>query len=97
MALKREELEKIAHLAHLRLTENEAKEIGDKLSSILEYIDRLKKADTSGVKATAHISGVKNVLRDDVVDNCDEDINDAIMKSAPEVENGQIKVKAVVK
>lgn len=97
MALEHKELEKIARLAHLQLTEDEADEIRDKLSSILEYVDRLKEVDTSGVEATAHISGVKNILREDVVDNCDEDIKKALLDAAPSLESGQLKVKAVFK
>lgn len=56
----------IAHLARLKLTDDEVRRFGDQLSSILEYVDKLSHANTDGVEPTAHPLPVLNVFRDDV-------------------------------
>lgn len=95
MALEREDIEKIARLAHLRLTESELAEMKEKLSSILSYVDRLGEADTDGVEPLAHVTGIENVMREDEVRDCDEDIRARIVAAFPDSENGQLKVRSV--
>lgn len=95
MSLEREDIEKIARLAHLRLTEAELAEMKEKLSSVLSYIDRLGEADTDGVEPLAHVTGVENVMRDDEVRHCEEDIRTRIIAAFPDSEDGQLKVRSV--
>lgn len=97
MELERKDVERIAALAHLRLDENEKETFRQQLSSVLDYVGRLSQVDARGVEPTAHVTGVVNVLRDDVVRDCDPETRDALLKSAPSLENGHVKVKAVFK
>jgi aspartyl-tRNA(Asn)/glutamyl-tRNA(Gln) amidotransferase subunit C len=55
----------VAHLARLELTEAELETMTRQLSSIVDYIDQLKRVNTDGVEPLAHALAVHNVFRDD--------------------------------
>lgn len=95
MALTREDILKIARLAQMGMDETEIEKMREQLSSVLEYVGKLGEMDLIKVEPTAHISGVHNVMRDDVVKDCDSQVRDALMAAAPEREGDYIKVKAV--
>ena len=61
-----EQVRHIAHLARLKLSEEEIARFGVQLAGILEYVDKLNEADVTGVEPTAHPLEVCNVLADDV-------------------------------
>jgi len=63
--LNREQDLHIAKLANLNLTEKEVKKFQKDLSDILVYIEVLNELDTSKVKPTLQVSGLKNVFRED--------------------------------
>src|SRR5262245_48009756 len=56
----------IAHLARLKLSDEEIARFGAQLAGILDYVDKLNEVDVSGVEPTAHPLDVCNVLADDV-------------------------------
>lgn len=97
MSLSREEILKISELAHIKLADDEIEKFRDQMSSVLEYVGQLSDVDVKGVEPAAHISGVSNVLRDDVVLPADRATRDALLEEAPEREGDLIKVKAVFK
>ena len=61
------DINKIAKLARLRLTEAESDQLGEYLEQIIEYVDQLNRLDTSNVEPTSHVLPIHNVFRDDVV------------------------------
>lgn len=61
----RAEIEHIALLARLELTEKEKEIFSKQLSSILRYIDKLNELNTNDVEPTLHVLSKKNVFRDD--------------------------------
>ncbi len=63
--LKRAEVERIAKLAHLDLTESETTLFTRQLGEILSYFDRLQQIDTTGVPATTHPVMSAPVMRAD--------------------------------
>jgi aspartyl-tRNA(Asn)/glutamyl-tRNA(Gln) amidotransferase subunit C len=65
--LSKEEVEHIAELARLELTEEEKELFTGQLSSILEYVDKLSEVDTSKVDPKAYVLDVKNVTREDEI------------------------------
>jgi aspartyl-tRNA(Asn)/glutamyl-tRNA(Gln) amidotransferase subunit C len=67
VAISRAEVEKIALLARLRLTDDELDRMTGQLGDILEYVTLLSELDTEAVEPMAHASEIANVLRDDVV------------------------------
>jgi aspartyl-tRNA(Asn)/glutamyl-tRNA(Gln) amidotransferase subunit C len=60
------EVEQVARLARLALTEAEKEKMRRELDGILTYIDKLRALDTTGVEPTSHAVPVTNVMRDDV-------------------------------
>ena len=65
MALDRSQIDYVAHLSRLALTDGERELFGAQLASVLAYIEKLNELDTSGVAPTAHVLGLSNVFRDD--------------------------------
>lgn len=95
MKLKKEEIEHIAELSRLDLSKEEVKKYQGELSSILDYIEMLKEVDTKGVEITASVSGLKDVLRGDKIEEWQKDEVDlAFLQS--EKEDGNVKVKKVL-
>lgn len=63
--LSKEEIEHIATLVRLSLTEAEKYLFGVQLSSILDYMDKLNELDTKDVEPTSHVLSLNNVMRED--------------------------------
>ena len=66
MSLTRQEVEKIAHLARLALTDEQKTAYQKQLSAVLDYAAMLDELDLSGINPTAHAVAQENVMRDDV-------------------------------
>lgn len=96
MKLTREEIEHVAKLARLELTENEIIKYGEQLSCVLSYIDQLKEVDTQGVEPTAQVTGLQNSWRSDDVEDWDDAERQAALKLAPDLEDGQLKVRRIL-
>lgn len=60
------DVKKVAKLANIPLSDEELEKFGAQLASTLEYIDHLNEIDTKNVEPTAHVTGLENVLREDV-------------------------------
>jgi len=98
MAITKNEVEHIAGLARIKLSETEKEKMSEDLGQILDYINKLKEINTDGIEATAQITGLENVFRSDETRNNDDVKNEIaakILKSAPHRDNGYIKVKQV--
>lgn len=67
MALTLEEVEHIASLARLSLTEAETARYCEQLSAILDYMAKLRQLDTSQIEPTATVVPLRTVVRPDVV------------------------------
>ena len=63
--ISREDVEHVARLARLALSEAEIERMREQLSGILAYIDKLRALDTAGVEPTSHAVPVVNVMRED--------------------------------
>jgi aspartyl-tRNA(Asn)/glutamyl-tRNA(Gln) amidotransferase subunit C len=60
-----EDVQHVARLARLALTEAEQARLREELDAILAYVDALRALDTEGVEPTAHVLPVVNAMRDD--------------------------------
>ncbi len=84
MKLKDEEVRHIADLAKLDLTDEEVKLYAKQLTSVLEYVDQLKKLDLPGdAPQMAHALGLENVLRADEVEGCDAETRKKLIEAFP--------------
>jgi aspartyl-tRNA(Asn)/glutamyl-tRNA(Gln) amidotransferase subunit C len=66
MKISKEEIEHIAVLARLSLSEEEKELFGSQLSSILDYMEKLNELDTKGIEPTSHVLSLSNVMRNDI-------------------------------
>lgn len=92
--ISKEEVQHIAGLARIGLDEKEIEKFSKDLSSILDWVEQLKKVDVSGVELTSHITGVANVMREDKAGSFNN--LDGIKKLFPEEKDGYDKVKSVL-
>jgi aspartyl-tRNA(Asn)/glutamyl-tRNA(Gln) amidotransferase subunit C len=67
MSLSRADVEKVALLARLRLSDVELQTITGELTQIVDYVDQLGEVNTEGIEPMAHAIEVANVFRDDQV------------------------------
>ncbi|MCF6249003.1 MAG: Asp-tRNA(Asn)/Glu-tRNA(Gln) amidotransferase subunit GatC [Desulfobacula sp.] len=65
MKISKDEVEKIAHLARLKIQDSQKEKMADQLSNILQYIDKLKDVDVEGVTLSSGAAFMNNVLRSD--------------------------------
>ena len=68
--ITRADVEHVARLARLALTDGELERMRKELDAILAYIDKLKALDVEGVEPTSHAVPLVNVMRDDTVTPC---------------------------
>ena len=94
MALERSDVEKIAHLARLVLSEADLPRTTETLNNILGLIDQMQAVDTSGVEPLAHPLEATQRLRPDAVTETDH--RDAYQTIAPAVEEGLYLVPKVI-
>jgi aspartyl-tRNA(Asn)/glutamyl-tRNA(Gln) amidotransferase subunit C len=65
MSLTAQEVQWVAHLARLQLTEAELETMTRQLSAIVDYVDQLKQVNTDGIEPMAHALAINNVFRED--------------------------------
>lgn len=94
MFLTLQEVKKIAELARLKLTPAEEKRYAETISAVLEYMTILNEVDTEGVEPTAQVTGLENVVREDVVRPALAN-RDALLKCLPQVEKSELVVPGV--
>ena len=63
----KEEIAKLAELAHLEVPETELEGLREDLSKIVEYVNRIEKIDVSGLEPMQHPFDTENVWREDVI------------------------------
>lgn len=63
--ISKEKIEHIARLARIELTEQEKEKFTNELSSILDYVEKLNKVDTSKIKGISQVTGLENIIRED--------------------------------
>lgn len=88
------EVEHVASLAKLALTEQEKTIFTNQLDKIFEVVDTLAEVDTEGVEPTYSMTDVENELRED--EAVDAKQRAALLKNAPETQETLIKVPAIL-
>lgn len=93
MAITREQVEHVARLARLGLTEAEKEAFTGQLSRILEHIQAMNALDTRDVPPTFHVLPLQNVLRPD---EPHESLPQSVaLANAPQAEAGAVKVPKI--
>lgn len=97
--ISKEQVEYLAKLVRIDISENEKEAVGEDLSRILEYVKKLDEIDIKSIKPTAHAIEAVNDARADAgeKESADEEIHERrdILDSFPEEEKGYLKIKEV--
>jgi aspartyl-tRNA(Asn)/glutamyl-tRNA(Gln) amidotransferase subunit C len=93
MSLTLEQVEHIANLARLELTDEEKALYREQLSEILDYVARLQILDTRDIPPTSSVLPPRSVLREDEPGSCLP--IDVLLSNAPQVERDQFRIPAV--
>lgn len=91
--INKEDVEHVARLARIKLSEEEKIKFTHELGQILAYVDELNEVDTTGIEPISQISNLENIARTDEITNSKDREN--LLTNAPAQENGFIKVKKV--
>ena len=94
MSLTREEVEHIAHLARLQLSEEEKERYRQQLSSILEHVAKLQALNTEDIQPMSSVVAERSRLREDEAGVCLT--TEELLRNAPDVQSNQFRVPPVL-
>lgn len=94
MSISNQDVQHVAKLARLNLSEEEETQLTEQLNAILHYAEKLNELNTEDVEPTTHVLHVSNVMREDEVRGSLP--IEKVMLNAPDEEDGQIKVPAIL-
>jgi len=95
--IDKEQIEHIAKLARINLTEKEKEKFSAELSSILDYIDKLNQVDTSNIELIGKETKLNNVVRDDIeIQNQNIENRNKILKQAPKKKEDYFEVPKIL-
>ena len=94
MSLTRKEVEYIAHLARLQLSEEEKERYREQLSSILEHVAKLQSVDTEDIQPMSSVVAERSRLREDIVGDCLT--SEELLSNAADVTSSQFRVPSVL-
>jgi len=89
-----QEVEHVAKLARLDLSDQEKPLFTEQLNDILKYVEKLNELDTEHIEPTSHVIPVENVLREDELRPSLP--IEKVMLNAPDEDEGQFRVPAVI-
>ena len=94
MSLNQNDIEKLAVLARINISNEESQKITDRIGSVLELIDELQATNTDGIEPMSHPMDAVQTLRSDVVTETDQ--REKLMSNAPAAEEGLFLVPKVI-
>jgi aspartyl-tRNA(Asn)/glutamyl-tRNA(Gln) amidotransferase subunit C len=94
MPLSLQEVQRIAELARIGVSDAEARAVQSQLNDIFELIGRMQKVDTEGVEPMSHGQDLELRLREDIVTERDQ--REQFLSLAPEKEQGLYLVPKVI-
>lgn len=94
MQLSREDIEKLSLLARIELTEEEKEKYRNEITQVLDYVEQLNEVNTEGVVPIAHVTGLFQELREDMVQPTAGAAD--LIAQAPESQDNQVKTKKVL-
>ena len=94
MSLSSQDIERIAHLARIRVTPADVLDVQAKLDGIFKLIDEMQAVNTQGIEPMSHGLDMVLRLRDDVVTEIDQ--REKYQKNAPQAADGYFLVPKVI-
>jgi len=93
--IDKQQIEHIAKLARIELTEEEKEKFTKELSSVLDYVNQLNKVDTSKIEGISQVTGLENIIREDMEDKI-RDKRYKLLNEAPKRKEDYIQVPKVL-
>lgn len=93
MSLSIEEVRRIAQLARIKLKPEEEPRYAETISAVLEYMKILNEVDTNGVSPTFQVTGLENIVREDIVK--ESTLVKELLGQMPQIESAELVVPAV--
>jgi aspartyl-tRNA(Asn)/glutamyl-tRNA(Gln) amidotransferase subunit C len=94
MSVSKKDVDYVADLAHLQLTEEESESLASDMNQILDYMTTLEEVDTSDVEPLEHVIDLEYRLRDD---KAEEPLDhDDALKNAPDADTDYFRVPRVI-
>lgn len=93
--LSKTQIEHVANLAQIGLTEKEVNNLTTQLGGVLDFVDIIQNTNTDNIKPTDQVTGLSDVWREDEVINCKLS-QEQLLSNAPDTEGGYIKVPKVL-
>ena len=90
-----DEVKKLAALAKLAITDEDAQKYQTEFDSILEFVSQLNAVDTEDVMPTTQVTGLHNVTRQDEITKSDANKAE-LLDGAPSSQDGYVKVNRVI-
>jgi aspartyl-tRNA(Asn)/glutamyl-tRNA(Gln) amidotransferase subunit C len=94
MALSIDDVKRVAHLARIDVTPDEAQDVLKKLTGIFGLIEDMRRVDTAGIAPMSHAADVSLVLREDIVTETDQ--RELFQSAAPATADGLYLVPKVI-
>jgi aspartyl-tRNA(Asn)/glutamyl-tRNA(Gln) amidotransferase subunit C len=93
--ITKKQIEDLAKLARIGISESEKTSLSSDMNAILEYVKQLEEVDTSDFEPTSQVTGLANITREDgIIKN--ELTRDELLCNTPDTEDWFIKVKTVL-
>lgn len=93
--MTRDDVLRLARLARLELGDDEVTQLQSELGTILDYVTQLEAVDVSGMQPTTQVSGLQNVMREDVPVEYQAS-REALLNLLPQAQDEHIKVRRMV-
>ena len=94
--ISKEDVKRVAKLARIGITKKEEEKFAKDLSSVLDYIEKLKEVDVSMVKPTSLSSSIENVMRGDEESSKFKVKSSKLLEAAPEIKDRYLKTKQIL-
>ena len=94
MSVTLKDVDYVAALSHLRFSDEERTHLVDQMNAILAYMEKLNTLDTSDVPPTSHVLNLKNVFREDQIEETLS--QEEALQNAPAADKGHFTVPKVL-
>ncbi|MEH7245378.1 Asp-tRNA(Asn)/Glu-tRNA(Gln) amidotransferase subunit GatC [Neobacillus niacini] len=92
--ISNDQVKHVANLARFAISEEETEMFTKQLDAIITFAEQLNELDTANVEPTYHVLDMKNVFREDIKQTGLP--REEVLKNAPDHQDGQIKVPAII-
>ena len=89
------DIQHLANLARIEISKDEQKLIEPQIESIIAYVGKLSEVDTSNVPQSVYMTDAVNVIREDVVEDCDPETRKRLIEAFPEKMGDALQVQGV--